>query len=406
LLNELRQKDPFIQSLFGTREAAVLSCGWTVTAYTEEGKKKPSAKALKIASWVRKVLGQIDGFDRSLAHLLDAIYKGYAVCEVDYIRDKGSIVPKCLRPIAGRRFAFDDTHKLRWYDEGLVGGNTYGVDVFSAFPGKFVKHTPRINGDLLPREGLGRTACWYSCFRSWAWRDWMLCAELYGKPIKRVVYKKGSTTGEDEAAAVEIIQDLTANNAAVHSDALDVIIEWAKSTGSSGESPSESILRTAGAELALAVLGQQMTTGSTSGGLGGSGDTRENVRKDILEQDAKCLSETIRDQLIRYLVMWEFGKEAVKLTPWFSFITEEDSDTKSALESLDIAVNKLKMKIPASYAHEELGYPEPLGEEPVLGESETEEGEEKPVATTGPTGPTGPDGEEEEEPEAPEEPES
>jgi phage gp29-like protein len=134
-----------------------------------------------------------------------------------------------------------------------------------------------------------------------------------------------------------------------------------------------------------------MTTGSVSGGLGGKGDTRENVREDILEQDAKCLAETIRDQLIRYLVQWEFGKEAVKLTPWFSFITEEDGDTKSALEALDIAVNKLKMRIPSSYAYEELGYPEPMGEEPVLGEGDDSENSDEEGAT-GPTGPSGPDG--------------
>lgn len=362
LLNELRQKDPYVQSLFGTREMSLAGCGWSIQPAIAPGARTASRRAQRRAEFCAAAIEQCRNVYGGIQHLLDAILKGYSVCEVRWARSRGSVVPVELVPIAGRRWAFGPDHTLRYYDEGLLPPP--GRDVLREYPGRFLSHTPRVNGDLLPREGLGRLAVWYAAFRTWAWRDLMLFAELYGKPITRVAYDRERTQTEDKNLAENIAYELTATGRAIHPRDMDVVIEWARSTGASGESPSKQILDQAGDELALAVLGQRQTTANVTGGMGASGDVRENVRKDILESDARQLATTLREQLLRWMVIYEFGDDSD--TPRWVFDTDSASNAAEMVGALEGAV-RLGLRVPQSYAHDVLGIPAAMGDEPTLG---------------------------------------
>lgn len=364
LLNELRQKDGYLQSVLQTRETALMAAGWNIADFLRPGEQKPSRKAVKRAARVREIVSGIRGMSRAIAHLSDATYKGYSVVEIIYGDVDGSPVPVALEPVAGRRFSFGEDGRLRFFDDG--GQQWPGWDFQAELPHKFIVHAPRVNGDVLPREGLGRVLSWYCAFRSWGWRDWLLFAELFGKPITRVEYDRSAVGTDDQYLAEEIANELTGTNRAVHPDSIKVFVEWAKSTGSGGESPCSAIIDRAGIEMALATIGQQLTTSGASGGLGGNGDVRDLVRKDILASDDVQLSETLRDQLIGTIYDFEYGDRS-DLAYW-TFNTAGAGNTKALLEAMSTGAG-LGMKIPVSHAHDVTGWPQAAEGEPALGDT-------------------------------------
>lgn len=392
LLNELRQKDTFLHSLLQTRETALLSKGWTVSDAVRPGKKKPTAKAIKRAAYCRELLSKIDGLERSLAHLVDAVYKGYSVVQIVWERRGGKFVPAALEPVHSRRFAFGADGGLYFFDEGNSDVPHPGIDFRREAPYNFIVHTPRVTGDALPREGLGRLLCWYSAFRSWAWRDWLLYAELYGKPITTLKYDRQSTQAEDETLAQRIVDELTATNRAIYPNNMDLMVEWAKSTGSAGVSPCEAILARCGSEMALAVLGQQQTTADVTGGMGARGDTRDLVRKDICSADGLSIGESITRDLIGaiYDVTWGDREELCS----FGFNTQEAQDAQALLQALKLG-SELGMRVPVAHAHDVIGWPVAADEEPVLGESAPAM---RPLGAPGPQEPKEDEGEPETDP--------
>jgi phage gp29-like protein len=362
LLNELRQKDGVLHSVLQTREDALLGVGWTIQPFVAPSKKKATAQNEKIAALCSEWVGQIKGLDRAIAHLADANYKGFSVCEILWKKQGKYIVPSELLCHQGRRFAFDETQKLRWYDDGLK--LFPGIDFLGQWPHRFLVHQPRINGDSPSREGLGRTLVWLVCWRVWAWRDWMLFSELYGKPWRIVTIKREGGGDEDLEAAHDIADNATSSTSIVKYDSVDVEFAWPESKGGSQSSPSPSILGEASKDIALCVLGQQATTGQVTGGLGGKGAAHENVRKDILKADDRAESGTLKDGLLAKCVLLNFGPRAS--VPGWSFNTAETKDTKAFADTLDVATNKLGMDVPVGYAHDEMGIPKPQAGEPVL----------------------------------------
>lgn len=362
LLNELRQKDAVIHSVLQTREDALLGCPWTVQPVVAFGKRRPTRRAEKVAAFCAEWLRQIPQWDRSLAHLLDAIYKGFSVCEITWAKRGRHLVPVGLHPIQGRRWAFDDTQTLRFYDDGL---RAYpGDDVIRQYPARFLVHQPRVNGDAPTREGLGRVLVWLACFASWSWRDWMLFAELFGKPWRILTLDRSNNVqDEDEAAAEEIVQDATSSTSILLYENMKLDIRWPDAPGGASSSPSPAIIDKAAQHIALATLGQLGTTGSVQNGLGGKGDAREKVRADILHADGMGLAATLR-HLLTWMVAVNFG--AAEPVPTLVFSTDDIGDTDRAAKVLDTAVNKLSLPVSQAHAYATLGIPQPSPGEALL----------------------------------------
>lgn len=377
LLNELRQKDGVLHSVLQTREAALLGCPWAVQPVVLFGKSKPTRKAEKVAALCAEWLRQIPDLDRALAHLTDAIFKGYSVCEITWKRQGRYLVPAGLHPIQGRRFAFDDGQNLRLYDDGLRPWP--GDDIFALHPYRFLAHQPRVNGDSPTREGLGRVLVWLSCFASWSWRDWMLFAELFGKPWRILTLDREKVQVDDESAAESIVQDATSSTSILLYENMKLDVKWPDAPGGASASPSPAILDKVAQYIALATLGQLGTTGNVQNGLGGKGDAREKVRGDILHSDGVGMASTLR-RLVTMMVALNFG--AAEPVPPVAFTTDDVGDTEKAARVLDAAVNKLRLPVGSAHAYAALGIPAPgPGEELVTGAAA------KPTAPGQPTPP-------------------
>lgn len=380
LLNEIRQKDGSLHSILQTREGALLSCGWAITADVE-GLEKDSPEYVEAearATYCREVVGRMRvnigefsfGLDRAIAHLMDAPYKGVAVLEILWSKIGAALIPSALTIVEGRRLAWSEEARLCFYDPDTLG-TTNAKSEATAWPGiplgdypsKFIVHIPRVNGDSPQREGLGRLLLWLACFRLWSVRDWLLFAELYGKPYREFIYKTDGTVDEDKLMAETMARFTTSKTAMVHSDQVEVKVSWPEATGGAQASPSPAIMQAMRDDMALATIGQLATTSSTTNGLGGSGDARDLVRQDIKHADEVQLSDTLRFQLLARIVRMKYGN--TERLPHWSFLTDDAIDVKATLEAMAIGA-KLGMRIPVAHAHDVTGWPTAAEGEPTL----------------------------------------
>lgn len=366
LSNEARQKDGHLQSVLGTREGAVPKLKWVVKAPEKSRARDRKAaafceEAIRQAMAVDNPDNRVCGFPDMLAHLSGAAYHGFAVAETLLKKEGGKIVPAGWTRAAPRRFIFTiDTGELRWYDEMTMAYP--GVDFLGKYPNRFIAHQPRINGDVLVREGLARVLMWAALFRNWDIRDWMSLAELAWKPWRTGVYKTAATLA-DVNNLVAILDGMASTGIAVHSENTDVKVEWPKNsfTGTSAHGELAAFL---GAEMSKAVLGQTLTTEQGSKGSQALGNVHDEVRRDILEADAKAIAATLRRFLLAPLVRLNFGDDV--MIPEIEFLTQDPVDLKAFSEGVSTMAGA-GVPMPVRWVWDQAGVPEPEDGDLVIG---------------------------------------
>lgn len=373
--NEARQKDCHLQSVLYTRESALAGLDWEVRPSKKPGRKEPLAKDRRIAEFTEAAIRQavvpyesheLCGFPDLVAHLNGAVFPGYAVSEIDWKKDGASIVPRGFSRISARRFRFNiESGRLEWWDQGF--GMAEGVDFAEKYPGKFICHKPRINGDVPCREGLIRVLMWAALFRNWDIRDWLSLAELAWKPWRTGKYQKAASQ-EDIDNLESVLESLTTSGVATYPETTELEIHFPSGNAGTNATHQE-LANFMAAEMSKAVLGQTLTTEAGTRGARSLGDVHDEVRKDIREADAMAVAATIRRDLIVPLVRMNFGPTAA--IPDFQFITEESADLKAFGEGVKNLFDA-GTKIPQSWVRDQAGIPEPEEGEELLGAQEVD----------------------------------
>ena len=104
---------------------------------------------------------------------------------------------------------------------------------------------------------------------------------------------------------------------------------------------------------------------STSGG--GSyaqSKTHDEVRHDLTVADAKALAVTIRRDIIRPLVEFNFGMDAN--IPFFKFDCKDTDDQKETVEIYKALVCDMGLEIPKSHIYKKFNIPKPENGEDIL----------------------------------------
>lgn len=362
LANEMRQKDGHLQCVLQTLETSVECLPWELVL-PGDTKKKKSRRGGPQRKFVEEQLRAHRTFKRMLAHLTGSRYYGHAVAEIDWQRDGSKLIPRDLKLHAPRRFAYRATDgRFVWRDESM---SQDGVDIRAAYPDKFIVAQPRVNGDVPCREGLVRVLMWLALFRNWSLADWLQLAEMSWKPYRRGIYKK-TASKEDVENLKNVLAGITTSGVAVHSDAVDVIVEFAKKSGTSESSSHAALFSTCAAEMSKAVLGQTLTTEQGRVGSQALGNVHNDVRKDIRNAFADYLADVITHDLIEPMVRLNFGPTAP--VPRLRFITKDAADMKAFSEALvNLTGSSVALKVAASWARDEMGIPDPSADDELLG---------------------------------------
>lgn len=347
LFEEMEEKDPHLFSQLQTRKNAVTGLDYEIIPFDPDD---PRDK--EIAEFVESQIGGIESLEDVMLDLLDAIGKGFAVSEIMWGYDDGHVVVRDIRSRHQKRFFWDtdDTFKVRTKDapEGIrLPAN------------KFIYHRYKARSGHTARGGVLRVCAWMYLFKNYTLKDWVAFCEVYGMPMRLGKYPQGASEEEKKALMQALIQ--------LGADAAGIIPEGAgidfKDTEKSGSIDLyERLARFCDEQVSKAILGQTLTSDS-GGGSYAQSKTHNDVRHDLIVADCKALAATLRRDLIRPLVLFNFGENT--RIPYLRFDAEQSEDLLQLANILDILVSKVGLKVPTSYIYKKYSIPKPEGDEEI-----------------------------------------
>lgn len=355
LFCESREKDGHLQSVCGTRDEAVALTDLEFVLPEDASPDEVEAGAL-----CRRIRDDYEDFSQLVAHLTGSYTYGHATATVDWSKTRdGFLLPFRSDLLHARHFIFDrDDGGLRYSESAR---DTVGIDLLAENPGRVIQLQRRIVGDVPVREGLIRVLVWAALFRNWTLRDWLALGEIGWKPWRIAEYAQG-TDDDDVDALVDALERIGSQGVAAVPEGANIKVEWPK--GNQQQTSHAEFFGTLGRELSKAVLGVTTSTEPGANGDRAGVEARDRIRTDLREADARVVAAALRRFVFAPAVAVNIGPEVRVPAPWFQ--TEESADQvefATAVEKLTTA----GLAIPAKWVRDEIGMPEPLEGEELVG---------------------------------------
>ena len=357
LFEEMEEKDTHLSAELLKRKNAVNALDFEIMPY-EEGlkgaKRRSKPKADKACDFCRDVIYSMPTFEDSLFDLLDAVGKGFAVSEIVWDTVSGKAIITALKWIHQKRLVFTETMHPRLITEGHPTGEEIP-------PFKVIYHRHKARSGYDTRAGMLRVCAWMYLFKNYCIKDWVAFSEVFGMPLRLGKYDPGASK-EDKDALVAAIRSLGSDAAGIISKSTEIeFIETIKSA--SGKLVYETLTDFCNREISKAIVGGTLTSDVGERGSYAASKTHNEVRLDLVKSDARSLADTLRMQLFRPLVGFNFGWDTP--VPWFRFRLQKPEDLKQLSE---VYKNLVEMGQPVSAEHvsERFGVPLPKAGETVI----------------------------------------
>ena len=348
LFEEMEEKDPHLFSQLQTRKNAVTGLDYEVIPFDSDD---PRDK--EIAEFVEAQLGGIEGFEDIMLDLLDAIGKGFAVSEIMWSYDEGHVVVDDIRSRHQKRFfwdSVDDSFKVRTQEA------PEGIELPK---NKFIVHKYKARSGHPSRAGVLRVVAWMYLFKNYTLKDWVAFCEVFGMPLRLGKYQPGASE-DDKRALMQALVAIGADAAGIFPDG--TAIEFVNTEKTSSTDLYERLARYCDEQVSKAILGQTLTSDS-GGGSYAQSKTHNDVRHDLTVADCKAIAATLRRDLIRPLVLYNFGED--QRIPYLRFDAEESEDLTQTATVIGTLIREAGLKVPTSYIYKKFSNPKPEGDEEV-----------------------------------------
>ncbi len=355
LFEHMEERDGVLGSHLATRKAGVARADFDIVP-DEAAPKGGRDKAEKAADLCREIVGGIAGLRDARKGLLDAIGKGFAVREIEWdttsVPGQWRVARLLYRPQRHFTLAGDG-------ETLMIRGDTSGDEPLAMAEHKFIVHVVRSQDGYLWRAALMRRCVSAFIVRHYGWADWLAYAEVYGMP-PRIAYLKESVPWD----STEAKQLWNAVKALGHDYAAIVRegnrMEMMQLRAGEGRI-FERLLGKADTELTLAIMGQLLTSGGEGGGSRALGQVHNQVRHDLIEDDAEGFDETMRDQLLTPITRLNLGLDHP--VPVWHTIVDRPEDLRAKAETYGILADH-DVPIPLRQVRAEFNIDEPQdGEE-------------------------------------------
>ncbi|HJB65197.1 MAG TPA: DUF935 domain-containing protein [Candidatus Mailhella merdavium] len=360
LAEEMEEKDLHYRSVLSTRKLQVAGLPIQVEAASD------SAEDVKAADLVRDVLSS--GIVASaMQDILDAVGKGYSVCEIMWNTEGRNWYPFALEWRDPRWFVFDrlDGTTLR-----LKGEN--GLPEALA-PAKFITHIHKSKSGLPIRGGLARPVAWYYLFKNFDIKSWVQFAQVFGFPLRLGRYG-ADATGEQREVLLRAVRSIAQDAAAIIPDTMQ--IEFQATNANGNAQLFKTLAEYFDKQISKVVLGQTGTT--DTGQHVGTANAHEKVREDIEASDAMQLSATLTRDLARPLVDLNLGPR--KRYPVIRVAREEAEDVTALVDNVVKLAAVAPKLVEVSVIRDKLGVPEPAPGADVIGMTGQARPEEAPAS--------------------------
>jgi phage gp29-like protein len=346
LFEEMEEKDAHLSSLLQTRKLAVLSLDYEVLPYAD------TPEARKIAEAVGELVFGIPDLESAFLDLLDAIGKGFALMEIIWGVDRRQARVEELKWVPQKKLTFVEDLAPRL----LTADGPWQGTPFPAW--KILYHRYKAKSGHDTRAGVLRVVGYMYLLKNYSLKDWAAFNEVFGMPLRLGKYDPASTPA-DRDALIQAVRNLGTDAAGIISKNTEIEFVEATNRSSGTSNPFQVLADFCNREMSKAVLGQTLTT-DTSGGTGtyAAAKVHDQVRSDLVEADAQSLGQTLREQLLRPLVGFNFGWD--KPVPWFRFRYEAGEDLKTLSE---VYRNLADLGMPLSLEHVAERFGIPLAQE-------------------------------------------
>ncbi|MBQ7568190.1 DUF935 family protein [bacterium] len=306
------------------RKAGCLSMLWDIKG------DEASADAIEI---IRQAMQRL-GMPSLISEILNAVLWGFQPLEVMWEVRGGLTLPARVIGKPAHWFCFSADNELRFLSVDHPDGEELRDRKFLLAQHNATYINP-YGEKLLPK------CFWPVMFKKGAWKWWVTATEKFGSPF--ILGKVPRGTDQTEIAKLDeslqaLIQDVTA---VIPNDTAVEIMDG--QSGSSASAPHRELIEQCNAEIALAILGQTLTTEVGSTGSYAASKTHNDVRADIIAGDKRMVEETLQT-----LVDWIYELNWSGSTPpKFSMWDEEDVD--KALAERDKILTETGLKFTKSY---------------------------------------------------------
>lgn len=355
LFSDMEERDAHLSAEMGKRQRAILCLDWSI-----KPPRNATAAEKGHAEWLTEVLTDAaDPFEELLVALMDGIGHGFASVELEWRREGGELLP-AFHPRPQEWFRLDRTRReLRLRDASPDGA--------ALQPFGWVMHTyGRAKTGYLGRLGLHRVLVWPFLYKTYAIGDFAEYLETFGLPILIGKYFSGATE-EEKASLLRAVTAIGHDARGIMPADMQIEINQASGSGA-GHSSHLAMVDWAERSESKAILGQTMSAEARATGIGsGNADLHDEVRRDILQADARQIEGTLTRDLLYPLVALNRGRiDGLARCPRLNFDTSEAEDLTQFADALP-KLTGIGMQVPISWAHDKLRIPLPAEGEAVLG---------------------------------------
>ena len=230
LFEEMEEKDTHLFSELQTRKNAVHGLDYEIAPYSE------SAEDKRIRDFVADCIFNLGSFDDALLDLLDAIGKGYSLCEIlwDTSGGKQALIGR-IEWIHAKKAVFYERGAANMWAKSyevpriLTEAEPFNGEIMPPF--KLVYHRYKARSGYDTRAGVIRVCAWMYLFKNYGIKDWVALAEVFGMPLRIGKYDPGAGK-EDKDALVAAIRSLGSDAAGIISKNTEIeFVESIKNAG-------------------------------------------------------------------------------------------------------------------------------------------------------------------------------
>jgi len=290
-LYERTLRDDQVHACLQQRFQALVGREWQV----EPGGRRRQDK--KAADFIREQLEHV-GFDDITHKMLHGIWFGYAVAEAIWAPDGTTVVLDDLRVRRPARFAFDLDGNLRLLKPGATRGEEMPARKFWTFSSGGMDHDDPYG------RGLAYWAYWPVWLKRNVLRFWAIYAERFAAPLIKGTVPRGETD-EEKNKLLKALRAAAMDSALVVPEGTQAELMEA-SARSGGD--YQQFYQELNAAISKIVLSQTMTT--DDGSSRAQADVHDRVKLEIVRSDEQTINESFNDQVVRWLVDWNFPNAA------------------------------------------------------------------------------------------------
>lgn len=344
LFDLIEEKDAHLLCERDKRKNVILDLNWKLEPASDD------AKDDKVCEFVRDWIDEQTDWEDNLVALQDAVGKGYSALEPFWDASEGQALPEKIEFIEQKRFRFMDADgNLSKIPLLITDDAPDGIEIPAW---RTILHQYGGKSGHPARSGIFRVCAWMTLFKLYSIKDWVSFIEVFGMPLRLGKYNPNASP-EDRQALMDALVSLGSDAAGIISNATE--IEFV--TSEAGKSSSNIYMDLASfcnAEMSKSMLGQTLTTQIGSSGSYAAAKTHNEVRLDLLKADGRAVASTIRSQLIRPIVGFNFGWETP--VPKFTAKWKEEEDLVKTAEWLE-KVTTFR-SVPAAWVDQKFGIPE------------------------------------------------